>query len=129
MATTVGMGTDELAYYLQELRRIGLVKREEPVLSSRRRPLYKLADPVFEQVCAEWLWRQNAQGNLPVFFDTLGRWWGSDPSTKREEEIDVVGVDEKSLALAAECKWRNEPLGESVSKELLHRVSIDDMLA
>ena len=162
IATTVGMGTAEIAYYFKELQNIGLVEREEPVLASRRRPLYKLTDPmfrfwyrfvlpnksaiergmpqralrsienhlaeylgpVFEQVCAEWLWRQSAQDNLPVSFDELGRWWGNDPSTKREEEIDIVGVDGKNPVLVAECKWKNEPLGEAVSKELLHRLSL-----
>lgn len=80
--------------------------------------------PVFERVCAEWLWRQNVDGTLPVEFDELGSWWGNNPQKRCEEEIDIVALDGAHVALAAECKWRNEPLGAEVDETLRERMGI-----
>ena len=159
IATTAGIASAELSYYLKELQRIGLVEKEFPVVAGNRRAVYRLSDnlfrfwyrfimpnrsiierrmtkralqsveqslpkylgPVFEQVCAEWLWRQNVADNLPVAFDQLGRWWGNDPIERREEEIDLVCLDEGVPVLLGECKWRNEATGESVVQTLAKR--------
>ncbi|MDR0876690.1 MAG: ATP-binding protein [Treponema sp.] len=79
--------------------------------------------PVFEKMCAEYLGRLNAihQGKvLPFKIRQLGRWWGSNPVTKTEEEIDLLGVNEKlSSALFCECKYRNQPTDLSVLNDLL----------
>lgn len=47
IATTVGIGSSELSYYLKELQRIGLVEKERPVCGGSRRPVYRLADNMF----------------------------------------------------------------------------------
>lgn len=47
IATTVGMSTAELSYYLKELQNIGLVEKEEPAISKGHRPLYRLTDNLF----------------------------------------------------------------------------------
>lgn len=77
--------------------------------------------PVFEDVCAQWLWMRNADGSLPVEFDDLGRWWGNDPQLREEAEIDLVGTDGGHIVLVGECKWRNEDLDRDVVKTLEHR--------
>lgn len=162
IATAMGIQTSELTYYLKELRSIGLMSREMPVVAGSRRAIYRLSDnlfrfwyrfvlpnrtaiergmqqrvlrgvlaglpsfcgPVFEDVCAQWLWRHNADGSLPVEFDDLGRWWGNDPQLREEAEIDLVGVDDGSTVLVGECKWRNEALDGSVVDTLVHRSSL-----
>ena len=162
IATTVGLTSTELTYYLKELQRIGLVVRETPVLGSTRRAVYRLSDnlfrfwyrfvspnrstiergittralhmvgsqlstymgPVFEQICAEWLWRMNANGQCGYDFDELGRWWGNDPELRREEELDIVCTSGKQACLVAECKWRNEPTGTAEAETLERRMRL-----
>lgn len=77
--------------------------------------------PVFEDVCAQWLWMRNADGSLPVEFGDLGRWWGNDPLLREEAEIDLVGIDGSRTVLVGECKWRNEDLDRDVVETLEHR--------
>lgn len=77
--------------------------------------------PIFEQICNQWLWRQNVSGLLPVEFDRLGRWWGNNPERHREEEIDLVGVAGNAVTLIGECKWRNETVSASIASILSER--------
>ena len=159
IATAVGMQTSDITYHLKELRSIGLVSRELPVVAGSRRAIYRLSDslfrfwyrfvlpnrtaiergmqrrvlrsvlegmpgfcgPVFEDVCAQWLWRCNADGSLPVEFGDLGHWWGNDPQLREKAEIDLVGVDDGRTVLVGECKWRNEVLDRDVVETLEHR--------
>lgn len=117
IATSAGIASGDLTYYLKELQRIGLIEKERPVCGGSRRPVCRLSDnlfrfwyrfilpnrsaierhmpqrvvklirgclseymgPVFEQICCEWLWRQNAAGTLGDGFDEVGRWWGNSP--------------------------------------------------
>ena len=76
---------------------------------------------VFEEICKQWLWRQNRQGLLPFTFLSLGRWWGSDPRKKIEAEIDIAASDGENSLLFCECKWTNEPVNASVLEMLVER--------
>lgn len=60
---------------------------------------------VFEEICVDYLWKY--YDSLPVAYQEIGRWWGNNPILKREEEIDIVAV-QQTAALLGECKWRNE---------------------
>ncbi len=79
---------------------------------------------VFEQICQEWLWKQNAKGLLPFEFDNAGRWWGTNPSTRTQEEIDIVCCDQLQAVATCECKWRNQAVGASVLSTLIDRSSL-----
>lgn len=73
--------------------------------------------PVFEDVCMEWLWRHNGGDAVPFLMLDCGRWWGADPRTRRQEEIDIMATgDDADEALFGECKWKSEPVG---MKELM----------
>lgn len=72
---------------------------------------------VFEKICRDYLLHQNALGRLPVLFTEIGRWWGSSAKERRQIEIDLVARDHQDY-LFCECKWRNEPVGEHVLKDL-----------
>lgn len=63
---------------------------------------------VFEEICMQYLWKQLLEGNAPIEFVSLGRWWGNDPIQKAQAEIDIMGERDSESALFAECKWRNE---------------------
>jgi len=78
---------------------------------------------VFEKVCTDFLISQNAKGNLPFLFTSFGRWWGNDPSTHTQEEIDIIATDSHDY-LICECKWRNEKIDISVLKKLKVKADI-----
>ena len=69
---------------------------------------------VFEEICKQYLWRLLLAGKCAVRFTELGRWWGTNPKTRTQEEIDIMGTD-KDSALFGECKWTNDKvdLGDS----------------
>ena len=76
---------------------------------------------VFEEICKQYLWKLNAEGQTPIMFTDLGRWWGNDPKEKSEAEIDILAVDGKDSAIFCECKWRNEKVEPSVLDALIKR--------
>ena len=74
---------------------------------------------VFEQVCGQHL-RRRHRGKL-------GRWWGPDPVSRTQEEIDLILTtveDGKRIGWFAECKYRNEPVGVDVLDTLKRRASL-----
>lgn len=74
---------------------------------------------VFEEVCGQHL-RHKYRGKL-------GKWWGSDPVNRRQEEIDLVLTtmdDDRKIGWFAECKYRNEVVGMDVLETLRHRASL-----
>ncbi|MDY3296845.1 ATP-binding protein [Selenomonas sp.] len=76
---------------------------------------------VFEQICMEWLWRENRNGHLPFLFEEAGRWWGNDARKKQPTEIDIIAQNADKEMLFCECKWRNEPLDGNVLDLLIER--------
>lgn len=75
---------------------------------------------VFEDICRQYLWRMLLDGNCAVNFADLGRWWGPNPKTHTQEEIDIMGTD-GDAALFAECKWTNEKVDCGVLDTLTER--------
>lgn len=76
---------------------------------------------VFEEICAQYLWKLLLEGNVPIEFTSLGRWWGNDPRKRAQTEIDIVGEQDSSSAIFAECKWRNENVDLDVLETLVDR--------
>lgn len=76
---------------------------------------------IFEEICVQYLWKQLLQGNMPIEFMSLGRWWGNDPRYRRQTEIDIMGEQDSSAAIFAECKWRNENVDLDVLETLVER--------
>lgn len=98
----ISRGATDLAY-----------KRIAPELSS-------YMGGVFEEICKQYLWKLLLDGKCAVNFSDLGRWWGTNPRTRAQEEIDIMGTD-KDAALFAECKWTNEKVDLSVLETLTER--------
>lgn len=76
---------------------------------------------VFEDIATQYLWKLLLTGQSPVEFTSLGRWWGNDPRTRSQTEIDIMGEQDKNSALFAECKWTNEKVDLSVLETLVKR--------
>lgn len=89
-------------------------KRIEPQLSN-------YMGRVFEKICMQYLWKQLLEGNTPIEFVSLGRWWGNDPIQKSQTEIDIMGEQDSESALFAECKWRNEKVDLDILETLIGR--------
>ena len=78
---------------------------------------------VFEKVCTDYLSVKNAKGELPILFTSIGRWWGTNPATHGQEEIDLVASNGKDY-IFGECKWRNEKLTLSVLRGLKAKAEV-----
>ena len=147
IAGEIDRPASSLSRYLQNLTRLALVERETPVTDPDGRGVYRLTDqylrfwfryvlpnrssleqgatePVrasimdslpthvswtFEDVCRQAV----STPWFPVDCSRVGRWWYG------EDEIDVVGVDERTeTLLLGECKWTAEPVSPSVLSSL-----------
>lgn len=74
---------------------------------------------VFEKMCQEYLLRYAK--NLPILLGDIGQWWGTDSKTRKEVQIDIVGMPaEGNEYLIGSCKYRNEKIGTE-ELELLRR--------
>lgn len=78
---------------------------------------------VFEDICKQYLWRLLLERRCEVDFSDIGRWWGTNPKTKSQEEIDIMGTD-KDAALFGECKWTNEKVDRGVLETLVERSTL-----
>ena len=78
---------------------------------------------VFEEICKQYLWRLLIEDECAVNFSDIGRWWGANPKTKSQEEIDMIGTD-KDTALFAECKWPSEKVDLGVLETLVERSTL-----
>jgi len=76
---------------------------------------------VFEDICTQYLWRLLLNGKSPVEFHSLGRWWGNNPMTRSQVEIDIMGEQDKNTALFGECKWTNEKVDLGILETLVQR--------
>lgn len=73
----------------------------------------------FEEICRAWLIDQAKLGETPFTPTAFGSWWGTNPATRQQEEIDVViGNPARKQLLVGECKWRNQ-VNEREALELL----------
>ena len=65
---------------------------------------------VFEDICRQWFFMQAKkepnENSPPFFISSIGRWWGANPITRKQEEIDIM-ASHGDNALFAECKWTN----------------------
>lgn len=60
---------------------------------------------VFEQVCREYMRRENRAEKLPFRFTKMGRYWD------KETEIDIMAMDQDcGRMILGECKYRNSPI-------------------
>lgn len=63
----------------------------------------------FERVCAEWLVDQARRDELLISVTSVGSWWGTNPETKSQTNIDVVAANRVSKEmLIGECKYRSD---------------------
>ena len=77
----------------------------------------------FEQICREYLLWKNSHGELPILFTEIGRWWGTNPMERRQEEMDIVARDGNDY-LFCECKWQQEKADLPILKDLQRKADM-----
>ena len=63
--------------------------------------------PVFENICTQYLVNQAKKNTLPFIPNSISKWWGNNPITKSQDDIDIMGTSENN-GIFCECKFRNE---------------------
>lgn len=65
---------------------------------------------VFERMCQDYLLYYAER--LPISLRAVGQWWGSNPATHKQLQIDIVGtsVSDDEFIIGS-CKYRNELVG------------------
>lgn len=78
---------------------------------------------MFEEVCRQYLVRQNRKGGIEPPFDTIGKYWYDDPANKTNGEFDVVTHDPKGYVFY-ESKFRKTPVTQSMVDEEISQVEV-----
>ncbi|MBI9093984.1 MAG: ATP-binding protein [Sphaerochaeta sp.] len=80
---------------------------------------------VFEKICTQYLVRLAKGKRLPFVPHTMGRWWGSNPNTRKEDDIDILALDaHQRSAIFCECKYRNRLFGMDEYQDFLNATAI-----
>ena len=71
---------------------------------------------VFEDMCKQYLLKYAKK--LPININDIGEWWGNNPKTKKEAQIDIVAIETKTnnsksnnKYIIGSCKYTNEKIG------------------
>ena len=75
----------------------------------------------FEEICRQYLIRQNLAGRLPVPFTKIGKYWYDDPKNRSNGEFDLVTLDEKGYTFY-EAKFRSGPVTEAMIEQEIQQV-------
>ena len=103
-------------------------RHSSQILSGEAEEVYKSIEQqipaymgeVFEEICKQYLWQENSAKRLPFTFRDAGRWWGTDPIRKIEQEIDIIAYSDEK-AIFCECKWTSQPVGRAVLDGLIEK--------
>lgn len=74
----------------------------------------------FEKICEEYLLHINSRGKTPFLFTDIGKWWGTNKISKKQDDIDIVASDKKNY-IFSECKYTNEKVDIDTYEKLLEK--------
>lgn len=77
----------------------------------------------FEEICRQYLIRQNKAGNIDPVIEKIGKYYYDDPKNKTNGEFDVVTLDEKGYVFY-EVKFRKNPVSKSMIDEEIEQVKL-----
>lgn len=65
----------------------------------------------FEKMCRDYILYYDEQ--LPFALGAVGQWWGGNPKTRKQAQIDVVATSaEDDSGVIGSCKFRESPVAE-----------------
>lgn len=76
----------------------------------------------FEEICKQYLIRQNKRGLLPELFEKIGKYYYNNPKTKTNGEFDVVTFDPKGYTFY-EVKFRKTPVTDRLIRDEIKQVN------
>lgn len=76
---------------------------------------------IFENICKQYLIRQNRAGKIEPPFDKIGKYYYDDPKTRTNGEFDTVTEDPLGYVFY-ESKFRKEPLSLTMIHEEIKQV-------
>lgn len=80
----------------------------------------------FEDICRQYLIRQNRAGRLDILFDRIGKYYYDDPKARTNGEYDIVTEDPNGY-IFYEAKFRKDPVSQSVIDEKIRQVQATGM--
>ncbi len=75
----------------------------------------------FEEICRQYLIRQNRIGNIDPVIEKIGKFYYDDPKTRKNGEFDVVSLDENGYVFY-EVKFRNGKISKEVIDEEIQQI-------
>lgn len=70
-----------------------------------------LMGDAFEEICKEYFIRLAKQRKLPFIPYHLGKWWGTNPVIKAQDDVDLLAIDRSGKkAIFVECKFTSQPM-------------------
>ncbi|NJD78653.1 MAG: ATP-binding protein [Candidatus Methanoperedens sp.] len=150
IANFTGIGAREIYPYLENLLRLGFIERQVSVIGNPKKGLYLIKDHVFDfwfnfvfkyreeiergifspenESLASFFGKKFEAFVLKEFifgllrsYQKIGKWW------HKEEEIDIVALDEESKEIAFfECKWSTlrKKEAEKILSELKRKAAL-----
>lgn len=81
--------------------------------------LPNLMGSAFEGICREYLVRCARAGKLPFVPQQMGRWWGTNPVIRAQDDVDILllGKGRKQAAFV-ECKFTSAPMPHEEYEDL-----------
>ena len=76
---------------------------------------------IFENICKQYLIRQNRAGRIEPPFDKIGKYYYDDPKTRSNGEFDTVTEDPLGY-IFYESKFRREPMSPAMIHEEIKQV-------
>ena len=81
--------------------------------------------PVFEKICSQYLIRLAKLRKLPFVPYSMGRWWGSNPKTRKEDDIDILVLDKQERsAIFCECKFRRKSFAMNEYQDFINATTL-----
>lgn len=75
----------------------------------------------FEEVCRQYLVRQNRAGKIPEIFSEIGKCWYDDPVTHTNGEFGIVTRDPRGY-IFYEAKFRSTPVTTKMMEDEIAQV-------
>ena len=76
----------------------------------------------FEEICKQYLVKQNKQGKAPIPFHKIGKYWYNSPSTHSNGEFDIVTEGDDGFVFY-EAKFMSKPLSRRTIEEEIEQVN------
>lgn len=72
------------------------------------------------EICKEYMIRLAKERKLPFIPYHLGKWWGSNPVIKAQDDVDLLAIDRSGRkAIFVECKFTSHPMPYDEYEDLM----------